>query len=60
MFQAYADGINEFVRSIPVLPIEFYALGVDFEPWTVNDSLTFYLMMSFNLNYNYFLEPVRT
>ncbi|MDF1545185.1 MAG: penicillin acylase family protein [bacterium] len=38
--QSYVDGINTYFDKCDALPIEFYLLQLDFEPWTVPDCLT--------------------
>ncbi|MFC2088433.1 penicillin acylase family protein [Calditrichota bacterium] len=37
--QAYADGINTWADSISHLPFEYLLLGLDFEPWKIEDCL---------------------
>lgn len=58
--QAYADGINEAVRSLPMLPIEFQIFGSDFEPWTIYDTITFVKLMSLNTIHDFLSEFVRS
>ena len=33
LLQAYADGVNAFVKYSLTLPLEFQLAGADFEPW---------------------------
>ncbi len=40
LLNAYADGINAYVKNAGALPFEFYLLHTDFEPWTAADCLT--------------------
>lgn len=40
LLNAYADGINSYVKKAGALPFEFYLLHMDFEPWTAADCLT--------------------
>lgn len=40
VLDAYTAGINAFVEYTAAMPFEFYLLGYDFEPWTVEDCLT--------------------
>lgn len=47
--QAYADGINAWIASHPVLPPEFIFLGIEPEPWTPVDSLAWIKVFSLNL-----------
>lgn len=42
ILQAYANGVNEAVNQMKILPIEFYFLGINFTQWTVYDTLTVY------------------
>ena len=37
---AYVKGINEYYKKCAALPIEFYLMQIDFEPWTVSDLVT--------------------
>ena len=36
----YAQGINQYYKTCSALPIEFYLMQLDFEPWTVTDLIT--------------------
>ena len=36
---AYAAGVNDFIKNMKVYPLEFYILWTDFEPWTPIDSI---------------------
>lgn len=38
--QAYVDGINTWADSITHLPFEYFLLGLEFEPWKIEDCLT--------------------
>ena len=65
MFQAYADGVNDFIRGVDalgsnpttrLLPPEFLLLGITKENWTTwtpQDSLACAMLMSFNLSWNW-------
>jgi penicillin amidase len=57
--QAYTDGINHWLGADPVLPVEFYVLGVKPEPWTVYDSLAWVKVFALNLGGNYRREIER-
>ena len=62
LFQAYADGINDYVSGVSLfedqstasaLPPEFYVFGISkesFQPWTVVDSLCIARMVSFTFS----------
>jgi len=57
--QAYAEGINSWLASDPVLPVEFSMLGIKPEPWTVYDSLAWAKVFALNLGGNYQREIER-
>ena len=58
--QAYADGINAFVRQqMRARPPEFLILGIQPEPWTPQDSLGWALMMAWDLGGNWSSELLR-
>jgi acyl-homoserine lactone acylase PvdQ len=42
---AYARGVNDFVKNMKVYPLEFYILWTDFPPWTVEDSLAVHALL---------------
>lgn len=51
--QAYADGINAWLAAEPKLPVEFAALSVKPEPWTVYDSLAWSKVFALDLGGNF-------
>lgn len=54
--QAYADGVNAYIRSIEPdnLPLEYKLLGVrEVEPWTVLDELSFSKYMGWDLVHSF-------
>lgn len=51
--QAYADGINGWLATKPVLPPEFAVFGIRPEPWTVFDSLAWAKMFALDLGGNF-------
>ncbi len=57
--EAYADGVNAFLATKPVLPPEFALLGVEPEPWSVHDSLAWAKMFALSQGGNYRLEVER-
>jgi len=68
IISAYADGINDFVENIGltkadgtsyVLPPEFILFGLDFEPWTVVDSICVAKTMNFHLSWGWNQDIVR-
>lgn len=59
MLQAYADGINNYARTVKMLPFEFYLFWINWEDWTVEDTLAFINLMSFTLEFDWFYEIAR-
>lgn len=57
--QAYTDGINHWLASRPVLPVEFSILRIEPEPWTVYDSLAWAKVFALNLGGNHRRELER-
>lgn len=57
--EAYAAGVNALLAEGNPVPPEFELLGVEPEPWTVLDSLSWMKMMSWNLAGNHDLELLR-
>lgn len=57
---AYAAGVNAFMsRQMRARPPEFILLGVRPEPWTPQDSLSWGLMMAWDLGGNWSAELLR-
>ena len=59
LLEAYAAGVNAFLASKPVLPIEFWMTGVNPEPWTPADTLGWVKMMAWDLGGNWRSELLR-
>lgn len=60
LLQAYADGVNAYVRSQNgTLPWEFRLLLVGFEPWQPVDSLAWAKLLAWQLGSNYSAEVLR-
>jgi len=59
LLQAYAAGVNAAVARTRVWPPEFLLLGVKPEPWTPVDSLSWSLMMAWDLGGNWTTEMMR-
>ena len=59
LLEAYAAGVNAFLASKPVLPLEFWMTGVNPEPWTPADSLGWVKMMAWDLGGNWRNELLR-
>jgi penicillin amidase len=57
--EAYASGVNAFLERDPVLPPEFWILGVKPEPWTPADSVAWTKMMAWDLGGNWRSELLR-
>jgi penicillin G amidase len=59
-FQAYADGVNAWIKShTNRLPPEFLLLGIKPEPWNPVDSVVWGKLMGLQLSHNYKLEILR-
>jgi penicillin amidase len=56
---AYAAGINAWLDSDPVLPVEFSLLGIKPEHWHVNDSLAYIKLFALDLSGNFRMEMAR-
>lgn len=59
LLETYASGVNAFMSTSPVLPIEFWLTGAKFEPWTPVDSLGWIKMMAWDLGGNWRNELLR-
>lgn len=59
LLEAYAAGVNAFLGTDPVLPIEFWITGARPEPWTPADSLGWLKMMAWDLGGNWRNELLR-
>jgi penicillin amidase len=59
LLETYAAGVNAFMNSRPVMPIEFWLTGAKFEPWTTADSLGWIKMMAWDLGGNWRNELLR-
>jgi len=57
--QAYADGVNAVIGSLRARPPEFLILGLQPEPWTPVDSLSWSIMMAWDLGANWQTELIR-
>ena len=58
-FEAYAAGVNAFLASKPVLPVEFHVFGIQPEPWTPADSMGWLFVMAWDLSGNWRTELAR-
>jgi penicillin amidase len=55
--QAYADGVNQFLRTHSgKFPIEFDMLNIEPEPWTIEQSLLVSRLMAWELNYSRWID----
>jgi penicillin amidase len=59
LLAAYAAGVNAFLATDPVLPLEFWLTGVRPEPWTPADSVSWIKMMAWDLGGNWRSEVLR-
>lgn len=57
--EAYAAGVNAFLATDPVLPIEFQVFRIKPDPWKVDDTLGWLLVMAWDLSSNWRLELAR-
>ena len=57
--QAYADGVNAVIATLRARPPEFVVLGLQPEPWTPVDSLSWAIMMAWDLGANWQAELIR-
>ena len=51
--EAYAAGVNAFLATDPVLPVEFHVFRMTPEPWKPADSVGWLLVMSWDLSSNW-------
>ncbi|HTQ44339.1 MAG TPA: penicillin acylase family protein [Polyangiaceae bacterium] len=59
LLDAYAAGVNAFLATDPVLPVEFLVTGARPAPWTPADSLGWIKMMAWDLGANWRNELLR-
>lgn len=59
LLAAYSAGVNAFLATDPVLPIEFWLTGARPEPWTPADSVSWVKMMAWDLGGNWRNEALR-
>jgi penicillin amidase len=59
LLDAYAAGVNAFLASGPVLPVEFWLTGARPEPWAPADSVAWVKMMAWDLGGNWRNELLR-
>ena len=57
--EAYAAGVNAVINSLRARPPEFMLLGLQPEPWTPVDSLSWAIMMAWDLGANWHTELIR-
>ena len=57
--ELYSQGVNDCVANMPVLPVEFYLLWADFEPWTPKDVLVIQVALQYFITGDWFFELVR-
>ncbi|HEY8068895.1 MAG TPA: penicillin acylase family protein [Burkholderiales bacterium] len=59
LLDAYAAGVNAFLATDPVLPVEFWLTGARPEPWSPVDSVAWVKMMAWELGGNWRSELLR-
>ena len=57
--EAYAAGVNAFLASDRMLPVEFQVFRIKPEAWKAEDSLAWLLVMAWDLSSNWRLELAR-
>jgi penicillin amidase len=57
--QAYADGVNAFLATGPVLPVGFQVFRIEPRPWKPADTMGWLLVMAWDLSGNWRLELAR-
>ena len=57
--EAYAAGVNAFLETDPVLPVEFHAFRMKPERWKPADTMGWLLVMAYDLSTNWRLELAR-
>ena len=48
--EAYSKGVNAYMATVPVLPLEYQLLGAEWPPWTPLDTLASAKMMQWGLS----------
>jgi len=56
LYQAFADGVNDYVENARILPVEFWLTWTKFEKFTVLDSLTNAKFIAFFLTFDFPFE----
>lgn len=56
---AFLDGINQFIKTMP-LPIEFILLGIEPEPFTLEDSIAVSGYMALSFAEGLLIDPLHT
>ncbi len=51
--EAYTEGVNAYLETDPVLPLEFHIMRSSPEPWSVADSLSWTRVMALQLSGNW-------
>lgn len=59
LLEAYAAGVNAYLATDPVLPVEFWLTGARPEPWQPADSVGWIKMMAWDLGGNWRNEVLR-
>jgi penicillin G amidase len=59
LLDAYTSGVNAYLAQRPVLPPEFWLLGVTPEPWSPLDSIVWTKVMAWDLGSNWRSEVLR-
>lgn len=58
-YEAFAAGVNEYLKSRYLLPAEFWLMWTDCEPFTAFDSISIYKYASFAISNDWIAEQMR-
>ena len=56
---AFCDGVNDYVKQMKVLPLEFWLTWQSFDEWKRSDSFRLTLMMNIFLALDFLFEPFK-
>ena len=59
-FQNYVQGINDHVKSLSFLPIQFHLIGLEWEEWKVSDVFLLSKLLIWSQSYNMADEYIRS
>src|SRR5690606_4101294 len=59
ILDAYANGVNDFIKKSKSLPVDFALLNIELKEWTPVDSIAIGLLLSFQMTENIAFEMDR-